>query len=125
MTTAVAVGVIDLYQQYISPYKGFCCAHRAKHGRTSCSQFAKRLIEKVGLLRFWPLLTRRFERCGHAARAMKEQRRRDDARRRDHWAYGCTPDLRTPGGCDGGDVAAAGCDAASVAVDCGACDFMP
>ena len=71
MTATVAVGLIDLYQQYISPHKGFRCAHRAKHGRSSCSQFAKRLIQKVGLFRFWPILMRRFEKWGKAAKALK------------------------------------------------------
>src|SRR3954470_6484782 len=135
MTTAVAVGVIDLYQQYISPYKGFRCAHRVKHGRLSCSQFAKRLIAKVGLLRFGPILMRRFERCGDAARALKARAastrfihgkpREHERRKRDELASACdgcdvvpdfddlsacTPDVSVPGSCDGGDIIAAGCE---------------
>ena len=146
MTTAVAVGAIDLYQQYISPYKGFRCAHRVKHGRSSCSQFAKRLIEKVGLLRFGPILMRRFERCGEAARALKAHvasrrlndgaRREGKRRKHEQWADACdgcdpvpdvgacTPDVSAPGSCDVPDVAAGGCDAAS-GLDCGGCDFSP
>ena len=54
MTAALAVSAIGFYQQFLSPYKGFRCAHRVRHGRMSCSQFAKRLIQKVGLLRFAP-----------------------------------------------------------------------
>ena len=71
MTAAVAVGAIDLYQRFVSPYKGFSCAHRVASGGRSCSQFAKRLVAKVGLLRFGPLLMRRLRKCGETARAMK------------------------------------------------------
>jgi putative component of membrane protein insertase Oxa1/YidC/SpoIIIJ protein YidD len=143
MTAAVAVGLIDLYQQYLSPYKGFCCAHRVKHGRASCSQFAKRLIAKVGLLRFGPILLRRFERCGEAARALKaratsrhlrREHSREDRRKRENWTQACdgcdpvpdvsacTPDVSVPGSCDVPDLAAGGCDGAS-GCDCGGCDL--
>jgi putative component of membrane protein insertase Oxa1/YidC/SpoIIIJ protein YidD len=154
MTTAVAVGLIDLYQQYISPHKGFRCAHRAKHGRSSCSQFAKRLIQKVGLLRFWPILTRRFEKCGKAARALKaravqrrsfvnERRLREDERKPTGYgdvSNGCDPSiacdaadcaahLSVPDGCHAPDLAS-GCDGAHACdlahgCDVGGCDFTP
>ena len=71
MTAALAVAAIDFYQQFLSPYKGFRCAHRVRHGRMSCSQFAKRLIQKVGLLRFVPLFRRASGEMRMAARTMK------------------------------------------------------
>jgi putative component of membrane protein insertase Oxa1/YidC/SpoIIIJ protein YidD len=124
MTTAATVAAIDLYRQYISPHKGFSCAHRVRHGRRSCSQFAKRLVEKVGLMRFAPLLLRRLKRCGEAARAMQENRMRksavqaqrdaDDRKRRSSRCDGCDPspcDIGVPdvGGCDVPDCGG-GCD---------------
>ena len=139
MTAAVAVGAIDLYQRFISPYKGFCCAHRAVRGRRSCSQFAKRLIEKVGLLRFGPLLARRLRKCGEVARALKaglvgrrrgfksaacetedeQQRRKDQRAGRDSSSRDCGD----CGGCDAPDLSGiAGCDAPASAVPVHACD---
>jgi len=31
--------LISLYQRYVSPYKGFRCAHRVLHGGDSCSEY--------------------------------------------------------------------------------------
>jgi putative component of membrane protein insertase Oxa1/YidC/SpoIIIJ protein YidD len=132
MTAAVAVGAIDLYQRFVSPYKGFRCAHRVRRGGRSCSQFAKRLVERVGLLRFGPLLMRRLRKCGETARAMKAgllaRGRRsavskadlaeDDRRRRDQQPHGSAPDAC---GRNWGDCGTAGCDVPTVP-DLSGCD---
>ena len=139
MTAALAIGTIDLYQRFISPYKGFRCAHRAVHGRCSCSQFAKRLIGKVGLLRFGPLFMRRLRKCGDVARALKAgivaraAKVRDNAyARRDNRSRsandGRRPDVGNCNGCDVPDFSnLGGCDAAAAPVegcDCGGgCDL--
>ena len=70
--TALAVGAIGFYQQFISPYKGFRCAYRARKRsrRRSCSEFAKQLLQRVGVTRFWPLMRRRFDKCRTAAAAL-------------------------------------------------------
>ena len=127
MTAAFAVSAIDVYQQFLSPYKGFRCAHRVRHGRLSCSQFAKRLIQKVGLLRFAPLFRRRLERCGKArsARAgmtppVEHQRGRDDSRKkRDSVWDGCDPSC-DPGCGDAPDIS--GCAAPDVGAGLDGCD---
>ena len=62
----IAVNCIVGYQRYISPYKGFCCAHRAAHDGASCSEWAKRAINKVGLWGAFPLILRRFKACNAA-----------------------------------------------------------
>lgn len=59
----LAVALIDWYQAYLSPWKGFCCAHRALHGKSSCSEWIKRLIIRFGLIRAAPLALRRFHSC--------------------------------------------------------------
>lgn len=41
MMKAPALGAIWVYQNFISPYKGFSCAHRVVHGGDGCSGFAK------------------------------------------------------------------------------------
>ena len=63
----LACWLIRLYQQHLSPRKGFRCAYRARHpARSSCSEFGKRAIERLGVLTGVQLLRRRFRRC-HAA----------------------------------------------------------
>src|SRR5688500_3499848 len=78
--SSLAAWAIEAYQRFISPYKGFRCAHRAVHGRDSCSQFAKRVAIKRGLFALFPLLRRRFTECGVAAQVLdyesREQRQR-------------------------------------------------
>lgn len=60
----LASWLIGLYQRHLSPRKGFRCAYRARHPtRSSCSQFGKRAIERLGVLTGVQLLRRRFRRC--------------------------------------------------------------
>ncbi len=63
MLKYVAAGSIGIYQQYVSPYKGFRCAHRALTGRDSCSQFAKRLVLRRGVIALWRAMPGQFMRC--------------------------------------------------------------
>lgn len=65
MRTAVAQS-IGIYQRYVSPYKGFSCAHNHVHARGSCSEYGKRVVLRYGVLRFLPLLFRRFADCRSA-----------------------------------------------------------
>jgi putative component of membrane protein insertase Oxa1/YidC/SpoIIIJ protein YidD len=67
----LACWLIGTYQRYLSPRKGFRCAYRARHKRrSSCSQFARRAINRLGLLPGIRLLRRRFEKCHHAKRVL-------------------------------------------------------
>lgn len=56
-----AVIAIDGYQRYISPYKGFCCAHRVLTGEDSCSEFAKQAILARGFFGSIKAIWRRLE----------------------------------------------------------------
>lgn len=78
---SAAVAAIGAYQRYVSPYKGFCCAHRARTGHASCSQFARRAIERCGLLAGLRLLRRRLQACAGSYRALmaSEQKAPDSA----------------------------------------------
>ena len=62
-----AILAINGYQRFISPHKGFCCAHRSLHGGPSCSEFGKQAIQDHGLMGGLILLRQRFEECHHAA----------------------------------------------------------
>jgi putative component of membrane protein insertase Oxa1/YidC/SpoIIIJ protein YidD len=125
----LACWLIELYQRYLSPRKGFCCAYRVRHRRRdSCSQYAKRAISKLGLLPGVRLLRRRFGKCRDASRVLdyepkdrKKQRRPDRSSSYADWGSACNPGVP----CDGGDVcsgiSAAG-DVASGCVDGASCD---
>jgi putative component of membrane protein insertase Oxa1/YidC/SpoIIIJ protein YidD len=113
----LACWLIGLYQRHLSPYKGFRCAYRARHGRrASCSAFARRAIERLGVLPGVRLLRRRFDRCHRAARALDYEtpRRKDKGR----WKDRCWSAANF--GCGDGRVPADACDVASVA-----CNMWP
>lgn len=74
MVNSLAAGIIVGYQRYLSPHKGFCCAHRALHGGPSCSEFARRVVIRRGVGPLAALLRRRFARCAAAARRLRAVR---------------------------------------------------
>lgn len=69
----VASQLIRGYQKYLSPYKGYQCAHRVLHGGDSCSQYIKTQIENVGLVKATPLALTRFQACKHSSMALKKR----------------------------------------------------
>ena len=75
MLTKFSITVINLYQHYLSPHKGYCCAHRAYTGEDSCSQYAKVAIAEHGLFSAFPLIKEQFEKCEFAAKEMKKERK--------------------------------------------------
>lgn len=68
----IAINCIEVYQRYISPYKGCCCAHRAVHDGASCSEWAKRAIRRVGIYGAFPLIVRRLKACNTAYLSLKQ-----------------------------------------------------
>jgi len=67
-------GAIGGYQRWISPHKGFHCAHWTLHGGESCSAFGKRLVIEQGIRGFFRGMRRRFDDCQRAALALRAQR---------------------------------------------------
>ncbi|WP_425329976.1 membrane protein insertion efficiency factor YidD [Terrirubrum flagellatum] len=59
-------GSIILYQRWVSPRKGYCCAYRRLTGRFSCSEYGRRIALRAGALAFARGLPRQFERCRRA-----------------------------------------------------------
>jgi putative component of membrane protein insertase Oxa1/YidC/SpoIIIJ protein YidD len=70
-----AAAAIRGYQRWISPYKGFRCAHRLLHGRHSCSEFARLAILEHGVVDAWPGIRQQFGECRAAALFLRDQRR--------------------------------------------------
>lgn len=68
-----AIAAIQAYQRYLSPYKGYRCAHRLHHGGESCSQYVKREIEEEGLVGIRAKAAARFAECREAGLAMKAE----------------------------------------------------
>jgi putative component of membrane protein insertase Oxa1/YidC/SpoIIIJ protein YidD len=71
MPSRAAAACIELYQQHLSPRKGFACAHRIVHGGSSCSEFARRAVLQHGAVRVVPLLRARFRACAEAAQTRR------------------------------------------------------
>lgn len=99
----LACWLIGVYQRYVSPRKGFCCAYRVRHRRRdSCSQYARRAIGKLGVLTGVCLLRRRFDKCHYAKRVLDYQTpRREEAKKR--------PAAGNGSSCSSSDCAS-GCD---------------
>jgi putative component of membrane protein insertase Oxa1/YidC/SpoIIIJ protein YidD len=70
----VLIRSINLYQRYISPRKGFVCAHRVLHGGDSCSEAVKRAAAEHGVIGAWRVSRRQFQECRAAARSLKSRK---------------------------------------------------
>jgi putative component of membrane protein insertase Oxa1/YidC/SpoIIIJ protein YidD len=69
--STIAVAGIDLYRRYLSPLKGFRCAHHALHGAGSCSTYGREVYAAHGLLDATRLLRARFVECKQASQRLK------------------------------------------------------
>ena len=56
--------LIRLYQLYVSPHKGFCCAYRQHTGHASCSSLGFRAIRRFGVRDGFVVLRKRLYLCG-------------------------------------------------------------
>lgn len=138
------------YQRYLSPHKGFCCAHRVLHGGESCSAYGKRTLFEEGLRAGLPLLRQRLRDCKTAHQTLRARRLASEANAPEPPAAepnviggrGDTSDASAPeetttkknatkgcgstssgSGCDGcGDVTCLSCEALSCLSDCGTLD---
>lgn len=72
LATPSALAAISFYQRFVSPYKGFRCAHAALHHGNSCSQAVKKLIAEHGLWRSRDLVKARFAECRTAFELLKQ-----------------------------------------------------
>ncbi|MDP5017004.1 membrane protein insertion efficiency factor YidD [Anabaena sp. UHCC 0187] len=69
----ISITAITGYQRYISPHKGFRCAHRVLHGGESCSGYVKRQITEHGLKAALIKSQQRFIACKHANQILHAQ----------------------------------------------------
>ncbi|MEI8381254.1 MAG: membrane protein insertion efficiency factor YidD [Planctomycetota bacterium] len=65
------VSLISFYQRFLSPHKGFCCAHRVLHGGPSCSVVVESILLERGAWSSWKDIWLRFRECQTAARTLR------------------------------------------------------
>jgi putative component of membrane protein insertase Oxa1/YidC/SpoIIIJ protein YidD len=62
------------YQRYVSPYKGYSCAHRVKYGGDSCSEHVRKAIAEADWRTGLGKLRIRFQACRAASQSLKATR---------------------------------------------------
>jgi putative component of membrane protein insertase Oxa1/YidC/SpoIIIJ protein YidD len=67
----LALQLIYFYQAWLSPRKGFRCAHGVRHHGPSCSDFALEVIRDSGLTPFRSRMKQRFYECRVAAQELR------------------------------------------------------
>ncbi len=67
----IAIDAIAAYKTYISPRKGFACAHRLVKGGESCSTYIKHLLGQETLMSAVQLSRQRFKACAAASYTLK------------------------------------------------------
>ena len=90
-----AIYAIQVYQRFISPYKGFRCAHAALHGGDSCSHAVKKLIDEYGIWGSRSLIGARFTECRAAYQvllAAKDTEAQQDSERQKNRSH-CNCDI--------------------------------
>lgn len=64
--STLALGAIGVYRRYLSPLKGFRCAHNAVHHHGSCSDFGLRAYQRHPFALATGLLLVRLQDCRRA-----------------------------------------------------------
>jgi putative component of membrane protein insertase Oxa1/YidC/SpoIIIJ protein YidD len=64
------------YQKYLSPHKGFVCAHRILYQQESCSQYIKNMVKREGIFVAFKKSHPRFQACKQANNIIREKRLR-------------------------------------------------
>ena len=68
------VALIRGYQRFLSPYKGYACAHRVKFGGASCSEYGRQVFAAEGWQAGLAKLRARFRACHAASRSFGKGR---------------------------------------------------
>jgi putative component of membrane protein insertase Oxa1/YidC/SpoIIIJ protein YidD len=69
--STVAVAGIDFYRRYLSPLKGFKCAHHYVHKAGSCSTYGRDVYATFRFLEATRLLRARFIECKLASQRLQ------------------------------------------------------
>ncbi len=100
MINKLTIQLINLYQRYVSPHKGFCCAYRVHTGGLSCSQYTKEVIQENGLFKALPLVKKQFSKCKIAYQEIQEKKSKDnDKEKISSFCEGCACDCLGTSAC--------------------------
>lgn len=126
MLRACVIFLIGLYQRYLSPYKGFRCAHAAYYGGPSCSWAVKDIVREHGVFAALPRVRLRFIECRAAYTSLSaepDQDRQPEGgkkprrRREREGCWNTASDCAFEGACDG--ILDQSCDAPCDVGHCG------
>jgi len=76
--TSPALLAIDLYRRHLSRWKGFRCAAGVLHGRGSCSDVVRAIVEREGVVGGWTAIRAQFRTCRQAAATLRAGALDDD-----------------------------------------------
>lgn len=66
------IRLIRYYQRFISPHKGYCCAHHQLHQQGSCSAFGIQCLTHQSVPRALGMMRRRSQSCHAAAKELQK-----------------------------------------------------
>lgn len=127
----IATTAIGGYQKYLSPHKGFSCAHRLLHGGKPCSEYVKGAIAENGLFRAIEVSRERFVACKEANQILRARYSRisaeeDDSnpqkKKQTNWGDGCATCACSADYCSLLDCSHCGTGLDCGAIDCGGAD---
>lgn len=72
MIRKLPISIIKIYQKYISPKKGYRCAHSILHGGTGCSGAVIEIIQKESVFKWRKKIKNRFLNCKNANIKLKK-----------------------------------------------------
>ncbi len=91
----ILIFVIRLYQKYISPYKGFQCAHACLYNDASCSDAVITIIESNGLIMSLDKIKARFKACREAYLILSQKnmnhKDKPNKKNKNNWYDCCDP----------------------------------
>lgn len=70
------IHALQAYQRFISPYKGYCCAHHQLHEQGSCSHFGIECLTHEPLQKAFRHILQRSRECRSAGNTLRGRSRR-------------------------------------------------
>ena len=112
------------YQRYISPHKGFSCAHRKLYGEASCSGYFRESVANEGLSKSLQLFPDRLAECKKAYFILQSQKfgSKEKDSEKNKSGYDCGSAINPSNCCDTNSCDTNG-DGICSAADCNGCDF--
>ncbi|MFV8407336.1 membrane protein insertion efficiency factor YidD [Vibrio harveyi] len=89
----LVLALIRFYQRYLSPHKGFRCAHAVYYGTDSCSAAISKIIQRKGVFSSYTSVQDQFTRCRHAHQRLQTEEPSRSRKRRKNKDSSCVKDM--------------------------------